>query len=423
MTGSFEVVRDPVLGEEVWLATTSRGLRLRLVPTGRFQDACGVVTVGYGSTDLGFVRADGSPHRSPEGVAHYLEHKLFEAEDLHVFERFGRRGARVNAMTGFTRTSYHFQASSRVGENLDDLLFLVSRAHLTEENVEKERGIIAQELRMYEDSADYRGFFDLLGCLYGEHPVRHPVGGTVASIAGIDVAELQACFDAFYRTGNATLAVAGPIDPDAVLEAAERCAMPAGQAPARIGAEDLGPARSGPARTRMEVARPRLLIGYKERSLLDEPEARLRRDLTTRILLDRLFGGSSAIRERLHADGLVDDTLSASYLGDRSFGVAVIGCESERPEQVAAVLRGLLERPLEIDEDFIERVRRKMLGGYVRSFDSVQSMAFAHAEEALLGVAPFRQLERFGAVSAADVRARQAELCQAGSCAVALLEP
>src|SRR5690606_34951099 len=113
---------------------------------------------GYGSTDLGFV-ADGVRHESPEGVAHYLEHKLFEDEDLHVFDRFGRRGARVNAMTSFTRTTYYFQATDRVEENLADLLALVATAHLTPENVEKERGIIAQELRMYEDSPEYRAFF------------------------------------------------------------------------------------------------------------------------------------------------------------------------------------------------------------------------------------------------------------------------
>lgn len=417
-------LEDPVLGERVWLGTTQRGMQLRLAPTDRFRDVCGVVTFGYGSTDLGFVRGDGSRHASPEGVAHYLEHKLFEDEDLHVFERFGRRGARVNAMTGFTRTTYYFQSTTGVRENLEDLLRLVSRSHLTPENVEKERGIIAQELRMYEDSPDYRGFFELLRCLYDEHPVRHPVGGTVASIQGIDVDELRACYEAFYRAGNAGLAVAGPVDPELVAELAEAAPLLAGDAPERLCPRDLGAVTRSESRSRMEVARPRLLIGYKERTLLsDDVEARLRRDLASRVLLDRLFGGASELREELHARGLVDDTLTFSYLGEPTFGFAAIGCETEQPEVVADALREVLERPVALEDAHLERVRRKMLGSYVRSFDAVQGMAFNHAEEALARVAPFGQFARVRSLTIDEVRERQAELFVPDACAVAVVAP
>ncbi len=422
MTQRFEIVRDPVLGEEVWLARTSHGLPLRLVPTDRFREIVAVATFGYGSTDLGFV-LDGKRHVSPEGVAHYLEHKLFEDEDLHVFERFGRRGARVNAMTGFTRTTYYFQAVSELEANLSDLLRLCTRAHLTDENVEKERGIIAQELRMYEDSPEYRGFFAALGGLYSEHPVRHPVGGTVASIARIDVAELLACHRAFYRTGNAALAVAGPIDPEAVLDLAEACGLAEGKEPERLFPADLGPADGEVRRMKMEVSRPRLLLVLKDRSLIDDPEQRARRELATRLLLDRLFGSSSEIREDLHARGLVDDSLSASYLGERTFGFAVVACETEQPDAVAEELKALLLRDVEVDADHIERVRRRFLGQFVRSFDSLQAMAFGHAEEQIEGVVPFGALQRMQTIDAEDVVARRRELCRDDAIAVAIVEP
>lgn len=416
----FRIVRDPVLGEEVWIAANSRGLPLRVVPTDRFREAVAVVSFRYGSTDLGFEDAAGV-HESPEGVAHFLEHELFEDESLGVMARFSERGARVNAMTGFAKTSYYFQATSRFDDNLADLLHLVARAHLTDQKVEKERGVIAQEIRMYEDSAEYRGFFDLLGCLYREHPVRHPVGGTVESIQRIDVAELSACHAAFYRAGNAAVAVAGPVDPERVLELAERCALPAGARARGVCPSDLDAVEAARSSRRMDVARPRLLIGFKDRTLIADPIARRRRELVTQVLLDRLFGGSSEVREALHERGLVDDSLSASYLSEATFGVAVVGCETERPNEVCDALADVMRTPPPIAEDDLERTRRKMLGRYVRSFDALQALAFAHADDALDGVEPFGVLGLVQSIRVEDVLARQRELCRRDSFGSAVL--
>ncbi len=289
---TFDIHRDPVLGEEVWLGCTKAGLRLRLMPTQRFAESVAVISVGYGSTDLGFVDGDGA-HQSPEGVAHYLEHKLFEAEDLHTFDRFARRGAQVNAVTSFTRTSYYFSSTSAFDDNLRDLLRLVATPHITPANVEKERGIIAQEIKTYEDSANYRAFFDLLGCLYAEHPVRHPVGGTVASIADITDHELLRCHAAFYRTGNAVLTAVGPIDTERVAALAEECELSAGAALPSVCPADLNVQVDRRSERRLQVARGRVLLGAKDRTLAADGEARLRRHLQTALLLDLLLGAGS----------------------------------------------------------------------------------------------------------------------------------
>ena len=410
----FEVIQDPVLGEEVWLARTSRGLPLRVMPSDRFAEIAAVISVGYGSTDLGF-ELDGQQRNSPEGVAHYLEHKLFEDEELHVFERFGRRGAQVNAMTGFTRTTYYFTATSMLEENLEDLLRLVAGLHVTPENVDKERGIIEQEIRMYEDSPEYRGFFDLLRCFYQEHPVRNPVGGTVQSIQGIDVAELEACHRAFYRCGNAALAVAGPVDPKLVRDLAESWELPAGEAPQSHFPEDLGAVRSDSGVSEMTLARPRLLLGFKDRDLISDPLARLERQLLSQIALDRIFGASSEIRDDLQQRGLLDDSLSCSYMGERSFGFAVLSCESEQPEELATTLREIFARPIVIDAEHLERARRRALGQYLRSFDSLSSMAFAQGAEALEGITPFSLIERLEKLSCKEIEARHREMVREDS--------
>ncbi|MCC6671422.1 MAG: insulinase family protein [Planctomycetes bacterium] len=419
---SFTVVRDPVLGEAVWLAQTARGLPLRVVPAERFREAAAVVTFRYGSVDLAFSDAAGA-HTSPEGVAHYLEHKLFEDEAIQAFDRFGRRGAKVNAMTGFARTTYYFTCAERFAENLQDLLHLVSRAHITPENVAKERGIIAQELRMYEDSPDYRAFYDLLGALYAVHPVRHPVGGTVESIGRITAEELLRCYAAFYRTGNASLAVAGPVDPEQVLALAEAAQLAAG--PAIPGTAPADTARPPAPRfeRRGRVARARALLGCKERSLIADPAARLERDLVTRILLDLWFGAASPVREALRREGVADDSLSASYVADRGFGCAVLGGEADDPERLLAALRAVVARPVAVAEHDLERVRRKFLGGFVRGLEAVRSLAFAHAQEAGDGLPPFSVFQRMAAVSLEAVRARQRELFVPEAMAEALLLP
>ncbi|MHC4514952.1 MAG: EF-P 5-aminopentanol modification-associated protein YfmH [Planctomycetota bacterium] len=422
MTAGFQVHEDPVLGEEVLLATAQNGLPVRVVATDRFKEATAVVTFDYGSIDLGY-RRNGNTHRSPEGVAHYLEHKLFEDEELQAFDRFAKRGARVNAMTGFANTTYFFTATDRFGENLKDLLHLVSQAHITPENVDKERGIIAQEIRMYEDSPDYRAFFDLLGCLYQEHPVRHPVGGTVESIQEITPEELLSCYDAFYRTGNAALAAAGPIDPEEVLALAEACALEPGEPAPRISAEDLGPVENARTRRQLEVARSRVLIGFKDRTLFaGDREAQLRRDLRTRILLDRLFSASSEIREDLRLRGLVDDSLGASYMSEHSFGVTVISCETDDPDRTIDTFQQLLFSPVDFNDDHLERVRRKFLGQYVRLFQNLRHTAFDHASEALDGLSPFQSMERMMSVTLDEVRARKDEHFCEDAFAVAVVE-
>ena len=411
---------DPVLGEEVLLARSDAGMPVRVLPTARFRDVCAVVSVGYGSTDLGFDLGH-RQHRSPLGVAHFLEHKLFEDQDLHVFERFGKRGARVNAMTGFGRTTYYFQAGTEFEANLADLLLLVSRAHLTPENVQKERGIIAQELRMYEDSPVYRGFLGLLGALYAEHPVRHPVGGTVESIAAIDVEELLACHAAFYRTGNMALSVAGPVDPDRVLALADASTIAAGDAPFRVCPDDLALPSVAHVDVQMDVARPRFLLGYKDRELVSDAETRLRRDLATRICLDLILGAGSDARESAQRAGAFDDSLSASYLGEARFGVAALVCETEGRSRAESAMRDLLERPLDSADADLQRIRRRQLGALVRSFDSVQSLAFGQAEEALLGVQPFGQLARMQELRIEDVEARRAALFDAAASATCVV--
>lgn len=419
---SFTVVRDPVVGEEVLLATTPSGLRLRVLPRPHLRETAAFFTIAYGSVDLAY-REGGSVVETAAGTAHYLEHKLFEDEELAVFQRFAARGARVNAQTGFARTSYHFQAATHVEENLRDLLRLVSRPHVTDENVAKERGIIAQEVRMYEDSPDQATVFSLLGGLYARHPVRLAVGGTVESIDRITAASLLGAWRAFYRTGNSALAVAGPVDPELVLRLATECELPAGPAHERVEEPDFGAAAIARVERTAAVARPKVLLGLKERRAATGWRARAERSAAAMVVLDRLFAGSSDLRESLHARGLVDDSLGAGYHGDRTFGFATVGCDTEDPARAVAALRETLFADVEFDEAQLERLRRRQLGAFVRSCESVRALAAHHAAEELEGAPPFAALSVLESLDPAAVAARKQELVRDENLCVAVCRP
>ncbi len=416
---TFRIVRDPVVGEEVWLATTSFGLRLRVLPRPQLRETAAVITFGYGSTDVAFDDGQG-PVTSPAGTAHYLEHKLFEDEELAVFQRFSARGARVNAQTGFTRTTYFFQSATAVEDNLRDLLRLVGKPHITDQNVEKERGIIAQEVRMYEDSPDQGLVFSLLGALYADHPVRATVGGTVTSIGEITATTLMRAYAAFYRTGNAAIAVAGPVDPELVLRLCEECTLRPGSSPQRANITDFGPPAKPRVERTMAVARTKLMIGLKERQEASTWRHRAERAMASGVVLDRLFAGSSDVRESLHQRGLVDDTLGAGYMGERTFGVATIGCDTEDPARAEAAIREALNAPVSFDDEQLERLRRRVVGAFVRSCESVRALAFHHASEELEGIEPFAGLSVLASLRPSDIDARRHRLIADDNLCVAL---
>lgn len=417
---SFERVRDPVGPDEVFLATTSRGLRLRVLPRPHLRETAAAITFGYGSVDLEFAGQSG-PVVTPAGTAHYLEHKLFEDEQLGVFQRFAARGAQVNAQTGFTRTTYWFAGPTAARDNLEDLLRLVARPHITAENVQKERGIIAQEVRMYEDSPGQCAAFLLLGAMFPQHPVRFTVGGTEQSIQAITPEILLQSFHAFYRTGNAALAVAGPIDPELVLELAEACALPAGEALPRVVPFDFGPPGVVRAERAIRLSRPKLLVGLKECRHAEGYLARGERAAATGVVLDRLFAASSELREAMHERGEVDDTLGAGYFGERTFGVASVGCDTDDPERAEAALRKALFAPLRFDDEQLERLRRRQLGGYVRAGESARALAMGHAQEELDGAPPFAALDILQRLQVATVEARRQELLREANLCVALV--
>ena len=389
----LDTVHDPVLDEEVVLARSAAGTQVAVARKPGFTTAAGHFGLRFGSTDVRFRPAGGAEVAVPGGSAHFLEHKLFEGREEKVFDRFGRLGARFNGGTSFRTTTYHFSTSSAFDACLEVLLDFVQHPLVTEERVEKEKGIIEQEVRMYEDHPGFRGIFLLHRALYAEHPVRHPPGGLVEEVRATTAADLQACFDAFYQPQNLRLALAGDFDPAAVLARVDELLdLPAGE-----GAERLYPAEPElPAAARLEeefaVTRPHVWVGWRDRDGVGLGLPMLRRRVVTGLALEMLFDESATVHEDLYARGVVDDSFGAHYANDADYGYAVASGRSDDPDvfvdEVLAAARRAAAEGFAVDD--LERVRRAAWGAMVSGVQTPGALASTLLNGLLEEVPPVR---------------------------------
>ena len=421
----MKLVPQPnLLGEPLLAGVASSGLRVLVNPRPGWARSFAALGVNFGSID----RADGGAP-VPEGLAHFLEHKLFEDQAGDVSDRFATLGASTNAMTGFTTTTYVMSTVESPGESLDLLLDFVQDPWFTDALVAKEQGIIAQEIRMYDDDPEWRLFFGLMGCLYERHPVKDNIAGSVESIAAIDAAVLRRIYQRFYHPRNLCLAVCSPLPPEEIAARveADQAARPSDERPehARAGFDEPEARCRERVELRLPVARPRLLLGIKDRSDGRGGADLLRRELVTRILLDALLGPSSSAYERLYEQGLVDETFSASYSAEASFGFSTIGGDTDDPDALEAALREVLRRAREqgVDPAAFRRVRNKLHGALLRAMDSPESVALTLVGETLRGVPAFTELSLFDTLSPQDIDRRLQEHVRDEALAVSVVRP
>jgi predicted Zn-dependent peptidase len=422
---SWEQVENP-LGEPILRARLPSGLRLLMNPRPRFHRTFAAFGTNFGSID----RVGGPDGAAvPTGLAHFLEHKLFEDEHGDVSDRFAALGASSNAMTGFCGTTYIMSTVEQPAAGLDLLLDFVQDPWFTDELVEKEQGIIAQEIRMYDDDPDWRIFFGLLGCMYARHPVRDNIAGSVESIATIDAATLKHCYELFYHPTNMCLAVSGALDPDEVfarVEADQEARGIDGQAAhSRVPVDEPGGVVAPRFEERLAVARPRLLLGIKEREVGGTGTEVLRRELVTRILLDIMFGESSSAHERLYTEGLIDESFGASYSSDANFGFSTIGGDCDQPEVLEERVRSVLDdaRKHGLDAAAFERIRNKVYGSQMRGMDMPENVAFSLLSATFRGVGPLQAFNLIQDIGMSDLMERLSAHFTNDATTVAVVRP
>lgn len=418
------------LDESLYTDTLDNGLSLFVLPKPDFRQTYATFTTRYGSIDTEFVvPGRGQKITVPDGVAHFLEHMMFEEEHGDVFLDFARYGAQANAYTTFDTTSYLFSATGAVDENLKILLDFVQHPYFPEDSVEGEKGIIGQEIRMYEDDPRWRVYFGMLQGMYGSHPAAIDIAGTVESIAQINKDVLYDCHATFYHPSNMVLFVVGPVDPQRMADVVRENQAAKGyvrQAPIERLVPDV-PERiaAGTVEVKLTVAEPIVNFGWRERSLPADGRARQAQEIAMEVGLEVILGKGSPIFRKLVEDGLTDLGFSASYELTPHYGHSLIGGNSKRPRDLVARVQAEVAAVSRtgVDADAFARVQRMAMGRFLGLLDSPAAVANVYTASLLHGEDLFATLDILEGLTIDDVQAALARHVRDSEAVVSIVWP
>ncbi|MBQ9746617.1 MAG: insulinase family protein [Clostridia bacterium] len=361
------------IGEKYYYVKHSSGLDIYVIPK-KLSSAYALFCTRYGAVDNCF-RLEGEAEftRVPDGIAHYLEHKMFENEDgVDTFSRFAKYGASANAFTSMDVTAYLFKCTENFSENLSILLDYVTHPYFTPENVQKEQGIIAQEIRGRDDWPEMVQYTNLLSALYERSQTKLNVTGTVESIAQIDAETLYKCYEVFYNLSNMFLCISGDVSLDEVLAVADRM-LPAEEEKKieRCYEKEGREVVKKYVEEKFEVAKPMFLLGLKDCFESGDPREKQKRTLTMQLAAETLFGYSSEFAVDVYESGLIDE-LEAEYHSGITGAQFLFGGETDDVESAIAKFKKYMEQTKQtgLDAEAFERARRMKYASFVRSFES-----------------------------------------------------
>jgi len=401
----MEKIKFDQLQEEILHETMANGLEVYVIPKKGFNKSFATFTTKYGSIDNHFVPHDTDNYtKVPDGIAHFLEHKLFEKEDGDVFQQFSKQGASANAFTSFTRTAYLFSSTSEFDLNLKTLIDFVQEPYFSEKTVEKEKGIIGQEINMYDDNPDWRLYFGTIQNMYHTHPVKIDIAGTIESIAGITKDMLYECYNTFYHPSNMLLFIVGEVNGGEIMDKIRsnqesKDYQPQPEVKRRFEDEPSEVAVKK-SQLKMNVQTPKVMLGIKARNVNLQGKELLKTELSANILLEMLFGKSSPIHENLYSSGLIDQSFSYDYTQEQGFGFALLGGDTVHPDELSEKLTELLlqaKTGTGLDERSLERIIKKKIGSFLRSLNSPEYIAnqftrYAFNDMNLFDVVPILEL-------------------------------
>ena len=370
---------DDVTGEYLYFKKHPSGLSIYIMPRKGYSSSYALFGTRYGSVDSEFiVPGEDKITKVPDGIAHYLEHKMFDQPDgSNVFDKFSKYGGNANAFTSFNMTAYLFSATDCFYENLETLMDYVQSPYFTKESVEKEQGIIGQEIKMYDDNAPWRVFFNLLGCLYQNHPVKLDIAGTVESISKIDNELLYKCYNTFYNLSNMAIFVTGDLDCEETLKVIEKGIKknePFEEKIERIYPDEPCEIASSYKEQKISVAQPLFMMGWKDNDVGYGGEALMKKEIEMDILCEMLFGKSTKLYNRLYKSGLINNTFSVEYNPQIAYSFTAIDGESPDPKKVYEEILNELDNTVLLEEDF-DRIKKVVWGDYIRSFNDIEGYA------------------------------------------------
>ncbi len=388
----FQTIYNEKIDERLLLATHKSGLRIAIIPKKGFSKFYAIYGTEYGSIDNEFIPL-GETEKTvlPDGVAHFLEHKLFEmADGTNAFDHFSKTGGNSNAFTSFNITAYLFSCTDNFYENLDILLNFVNTPYFTKENVDKEQGIIGQEIKMYEDDPQWRVFFNMLTALYQENPVKRDIAGTVESISHITPELLYKCTNTFYNPSNMYLVMVGDIDEGKIEEYIDRhipLDRDTGKVTKFAKKEPKEVAQKRITQS-LSVSTPMFAVGFKEKETGLDGFDLLKKEIATEILIELLFGKSSENYIKMYEEGIIDASFDGETEIEKEYGFTSFGGESKDPDKVYEAIISAIEKAKTegLSPEKIARIKKAVLSDDIRMYNNVENIGNAYIKSLMKGI-------------------------------------
>ena len=421
MNTAINEVKSPRTGDSYFKIKHFSGLNIYVYPKEGYRSAYAIIGAKYGSINTCFSLDGGEKITVPDGIAHYLEHKLFESAEGDAFTRYAETGASANAYTSFEKTCYLFSCTDKFDESFEILLDFVQDPYFTAQTVAKEQGIIGQEIKMYDDSPDWRVMFNMLQNMYRNHPVKIDIAGTVESIAEITAEKLYDCYNTFYNLNNMVLCVSGNVTVEQVLKTSDRMLKPCVEHKVENFFEDEPYEIAEPyVEQSFPVSMPIFNFGFKERADKQLDEKQL---ACTDILLSALASPTSALYRELMDSNLINSTFSYELFEGPRYCSVIFGGESRAPKQAAEMIKQYISKIKEngiSDEDFTI-AKKAVYGDIVSSLNSVSAISNMIADYHFNGNELFTYIEAVAAAQKSDVEERLARMLDVNNCTLSVV--
>lgn len=415
-------IKSELTGDSYYKINHSSGLVIYVYPKEGYKSAYAIFGTKYGSINTAFSVDGGKKITVPDGIAHYLEHKLFESEDGDAFARYAKTGANANAYTSFEKTCYLFSCTENFEQSLEILLDFVQEPYFTAQTVQKEQGIIGQEIKMYDDSPDWRVMFNMLEGMYKNHPVRIDIAGTVETIAEITAEKLYQVYNVFYNLNNMALCVSGNVTVDGVLKIADKMLKPCEkheitnyfeEEPYEVNTEFV--------EQTFPVSMPMFNLGFKEKAdkMLDEKSL-----AQTDILLYMLASDTSTLYRSLMDANLINSSFSYELFEGPGYCSVIFGGESRAPKQAAEMIKQYISRVKKegLKKEDFEIAKKAVYGDAVSSLNSVSSVSNSIIDYHFSGNNLFTYIDEVSNASFEDVLQRLSQMLDVCNCTLSVVK-
>ncbi len=396
----MQIIENSKLKEKVYVEKLENGLTLMIIPKKGVQKKYMIWGTRYGSNESSFVvPGEEEITTVPNGVAHFLEHKMFEQENgTNSLDVLTALGVEANAYTTNNHTAYLFEATDNFYEAMDELMDYVQHPYFTDENVEKEKGIIGQEIMMYDDYPDWRVYLNALQAMYHNNPVKIDIVGTIETISQINKDILYKCYHTFYNPSNMTMVIGGDFKPEDMIEEVRKRLIDtkANGEIKRIYPEEPEEIVQEKIEQKLEVSQPLYTIGIK-----DNPKSEVKKHIAMEILLNLIMGRSSNLYKELYNEGIIYGQPSLEYEFTQTFAHVLISGQSNQPEKVYESFKKEVQRQKEegIKETDFQRMKKMIYGGYIKEFNDVADMVRMFLADSFKDINSFDYLEEMEAIT------------------------